>query len=119
LRKLPVLYVVQDNGYAISVPVDHQTAGGSISKLVENFPHLLTLECDGTDFPESYETARRAVEHVARIRAGPDSCACRAPYSHSLSDDERVYKPEEIRRQEASSILFSDCSGFSSVHICS
>ena len=102
LRKLPLLYVVQDNGYAISTPVDHQTAGGSISRLVKGFPHLLTLECDGTDFPESYETARQAVEHV-RGHRGPALIHAHVirPFSHSLSDDERVYKPEEIRRQEA------------------
>ncbi len=102
LRRLPVLFVVQDNGYAISVPVDHQTAGGSISKLVKSFPDLLTLECDGTDFLESHETARQAVEYV-RNRRGPALIHAHVvrPYSHSLSDDERVYKPEEIRRQEA------------------
>ncbi|MGA2630103.1 MAG: dehydrogenase E1 component subunit alpha/beta [Terriglobia bacterium] len=102
LRKLPLLYVVQDNGYAISTPVDHQTAGGSISKLVKSFPHLLTLECDGTDFPESYETARQAVEYV-RGHRGPALIHAHVirPFSHSLSDDERVYKPEEVRRQEA------------------
>ena len=102
LRKLPVLYVVQDNGYAISVPVDHQTAGGSISKLVQSFPHLLTLECDGTDLPASYETARQAVEYV-RAHRGPALVHAHVvrPYSHSLSDDERAYKPEEVRKQEA------------------
>lgn len=102
IRKLPVLYVVEDNGYAISVPVDAQTAGGSISRLVKNFPHLLTLECDGTDFLESYEAARGAVEHV-RQRGGPALVHAHVirPYSHSLSDDERLYKPEEIRQQEA------------------
>ena len=102
LRKLPVLYMVEDNGYAISVPVDAQTAGGSISRLVRSFPDLLTLECDGTDFLESYETCGKAVEHV-RQRRGPAlvHAHCVRPYSHSLSDDERLYKPEEIRRQEA------------------
>ncbi len=101
-RRLPVLYVVQDNGYAISVPVDVQTAGGKISGLVRSFPHLLTLECDGTDFPESYETARKAVEYV-RERKGPALIHAHVirPYSHSLSDDERFYKPEEVRQQEA------------------
>jgi len=101
-RKLPVLYVVQDNGYAISVPVDVQTAGGSISGLVRSFPHLLCLECDGTDFPESYETAAKAVEHVRR-RQGPALIHAHVirPYSHSLSDDERVYKSEEVRQEEA------------------
>jgi 2-oxoisovalerate dehydrogenase E1 component len=102
LRKLPVLYVVEDNGYAISVPVDAQTAGGSISRLVRSYPDLLTLECEGTDFLESYETCGKAVEYV-RQRRGPAlvHAHCVRPYSHSLSDDERLYKPEEIRRQEA------------------
>jgi 2-oxoisovalerate dehydrogenase E1 component len=101
-RKLPVLYVVQDNGYAISVPVDVQTAGGKISALWRSFPHLLTIECDGTDFPESYEAAGKAVEYV-RERQGPALIHAHVvrPYSHSLSDDERLYKPEEVRQQEA------------------
>ena len=101
-RKLPVLYVVQDNGYAISVPVDVQTAGGKISALLRSFPHLLTLECDGTDFPESYAAAGKAVEYV-RERKGPALIHAHVvrPYSHSLSDDERLYKPEEVRQQEA------------------
>jgi 2-oxoisovalerate dehydrogenase E1 component len=101
-RKLPLLYVVEDNGYAISVTVDLQTAGGSLTPLVRNFPNLLTLECDGTDFAESYEAAAKATEHVRR-RQGPALIHAHVirPYSHSLSDDERLYKPEEIRRQEA------------------
>jgi 2-oxoisovalerate dehydrogenase E1 component len=101
-RKLPVLYVVQDNGYAISVPVSVQTAGGKISGLVQGFPHLLTLECDGTDFPATYETAASAVAYV-RERRGPALIHAHVvrPYSHSLSDDERLYKPEEVRQNEA------------------
>jgi 2-oxoisovalerate dehydrogenase E1 component len=101
-RRLPVLYVVEDNGYAISVPVDVQTAGGSISRLVKSFPYLLALECDGTDFPESYEVAGKAVEYV-RQRKGPALIHAHVvrPYSHSLSDDERLYKSEEVRQQEA------------------
>jgi 2-oxoisovalerate dehydrogenase E1 component len=101
-RKLPVLYVVQDNGYAISTPVDLQTSGGKISSLVRSFPHLLTLECDGTDFPESYETVGKAVDYV-RHGEGPALVHAHVvrPYSHSLSDDERLYKPEEVRQQEA------------------
>jgi 2-oxoisovalerate dehydrogenase E1 component len=101
-RKLPVLYVVQDNGYAISVPVDVQTAGGKISGLTKSFPNLLTLECDGTDFPASYQAAAQAVEYI-RQRNGPALIHAHVvrPYSHSLSDDERAYKTEEVRQQEA------------------
>jgi len=101
-RRLPVLYVVEDNGYAISVPVDVQTAGGRISRLVKDFPNLLTLECDGTDFVESYEAAGKAVGHI-RKRQGPALLHAHVirPYSHSLSDDERLYKSEEVRQEEA------------------
>ena len=102
LRKLPVFFVVEDNGYAISVPVDVQTPGGNISRLVKDFPHLLALECDGTDFLESYHAAGRAVEHVRHHR-GPAFLHGHVirPYSHSLSDDERLYKSEETRQHEA------------------
>ncbi|HVA00983.1 MAG TPA: dehydrogenase E1 component subunit alpha/beta [Terriglobia bacterium] len=102
LRRLPVLYVVEDNAYAISVPVDDQTAGGSISGLLKDFPGLLTLECDGTDFLESYETTGRAAAYV-RQRRGPALIHAHVirPYSHSMSDDERLYKTEQVRHQEA------------------
>ncbi len=49
LRKLPVLFLIEDNGWAISVPVAHQTPGGNISKLVANYPGLHIEECDGSD----------------------------------------------------------------------
>jgi 2-oxoisovalerate dehydrogenase E1 component len=100
--KLPVVYVVQDNGYAISVPVEVNTAGGSISKLVTTFPDLLVIECDGTDFEESYEAMGRAVAH-ARARHGPALVHAHVirPYSHSLSDDERFYKTAAMRDEEA------------------
>jgi 2-oxoisovalerate dehydrogenase E1 component len=101
-RKLPVFFVVEDNGYAISVPVDVQTPGGNLSPLVKNFPNLLALECDGTDFLEAHAAAGRAVEHV-RQRRGPALLHAHVirPYSHSLSDDERLYKSEETRQREA------------------
>ena len=100
--KLPVVYLVEDNGYAISVPVDVQTAGGNIARLVSGFPDLLVLECDGTDLLESWQTFERAAAHA---RGGHGPVLVRAdvvrPYSHSLSDDERFYKTEEMRQTEA------------------
>jgi 2-oxoisovalerate dehydrogenase E1 component len=102
LRRAPVLFLVEDNGYAISVPIEVQTAGGNISKLVANFPHFHVAECDGTDPLESYATLARAVEHC-RARRGPALVHAHVtrPYSHSLSDDERLYKSPDEREAEA------------------
>ncbi|MGD2068651.1 MAG: dehydrogenase E1 component subunit alpha/beta [Gemmatimonadota bacterium] len=100
--KLPVLFVVEDNEYAISVPVEVQTAGGSVSKLVTGFPDLLVRECDGTDVVEVYRVAGELVEHCRR-RQGPAllHAHCIRPYSHSMSDDERAYRPEAERDEQA------------------
>jgi 2-oxoisovalerate dehydrogenase E1 component len=100
--ELPVVFLIEDNGFAISVPVEVNTAGGSISKLVTGFPGLYVQECDGTDLLESYETMERAVAY-ARERKGPALVHAHVirPYSHSLSDDERFYKTEEMRAEEA------------------
>ncbi len=77
LEKLPLLYLVQDNGYAISVPVEKQTAGGNIARVVEHFPGLRVFECDGTNFVESYKTMAAAVAHCrARLGSGAGACAC-------------------------------------------
>ncbi|HEU4597032.1 MAG TPA: thiamine pyrophosphate-dependent enzyme [Pyrinomonadaceae bacterium] len=100
--KLPVLFLVEDNGYAISVPVEVQTAGGDVSKLVAGFPDLYLQKCDGTDPIESLETLQRAVEYC-RARRGPAlvHATCIRPYSHSLSDDEKLYRPDEERTSDA------------------
>jgi len=100
--KLPVLYLVEDNGYAISVPVEVNTAGGSISKLVRSFPGLLVEECDGCDFIASYDTLAKAIDHV-RKRKGPALVHAKVirPYSHSLSDDETMYRPADERESDA------------------
>jgi 2-oxoisovalerate dehydrogenase E1 component len=100
--KLPVVFLVEDNGYAISVPVEVQTAGGDVSRLVEGFPSLYVQRCDGTDAIESLETMRRAVDYC-RQRKGPSLVHAKVirPYSHSLSDDEKLYRPDEERSSDA------------------
>jgi 2-oxoisovalerate dehydrogenase E1 component len=101
-KKLPIVYLCEDNGYAISVPVEVQTPGGDISRLVEHFPGLRTFRCDGTDYLASYRTMRDAVAHV-RARKGPVFVHATTirPYSHSLSDDEKLYKTAAEREAEA------------------
>jgi 2-oxoisovalerate dehydrogenase E1 component len=99
---LPIVYLVEDNGYAISVPVEVNTPGGSISEIVKGFPGLYVQQVDGCDFVASYETMQRAVQH-ARERRGPALVHARTirPYSHSLSDDEVLYRPADEREAEA------------------
>jgi 2-oxoisovalerate dehydrogenase E1 component len=91
--KLPVLFVVEDNGYAISTPVEANTPGGNISHLIANFPNFHFSEVDGTDPIASYNAM---VEAVAYCRAGKGPALVHGhvirPYSHSLSDDERLYR---------------------------
>jgi 2-oxoisovalerate dehydrogenase E1 component len=100
--KLPVVFVVEDNGYAISTPVEVNTAGGSISDLFSGFPNLFIQKCDGTNPIESYEAFKLAVAYC-RERKGPAFVHGKVirPYSHSLSDDEKLYRPEEERNYEA------------------
>jgi len=101
-EKLPVLFLIEDNGYAISVPVEVQTAGGNVSHLVSNFPNLHVEECDGTDPVASYAACKRAVEYC-RSGKGPALVHGHVirPYSHSLSDDERLYRPDAERQKDA------------------
>jgi 2-oxoisovalerate dehydrogenase E1 component len=101
-RRLPLVYLVEDNGYAISVPVEVQMPGGDISRLVEGFPALHVIRVDGTDFEASWHAVGAAFA-VARRRQGPALIHAKVvrPYSHSLSDDERLYKPAAERDSEA------------------
>ena len=101
-KKLPIVFVVEDNEYAISVPVEVQTAGGNISRLVSGFPNFHFEEVDGTDPVVSYAAMKRAVDYC---RAGKGPAFVHAhvirPYSHSLSDDERLYRPDVERQRDA------------------
>ncbi len=100
--KLPVVFLVEDNGYAISVPVEVNTAGGSISRLLTGFPGLFIQEVDGCDVFASYDAMVKAVDY-ARARKGPALVHAKVirPYSHSLSDDEVQYRPPVERQVDA------------------
>ena len=101
--KLPVVFLIEDNGYAISVPVDVQTAGGNVAQLVRNFPNLHWVgEINGSDPVESYGILKEAVEYC-RDRKGPAfvRAIVTRPYSHSMSDDESKYRSKSERDSEA------------------
>jgi 2-oxoisovalerate dehydrogenase E1 component len=102
LENLPLVILIEDNGFAISVPVEKQTPGANVSALLEGFPNLLRLEVDGTDFMASYGAMTEAVEYC-RARKGPAVVHAHVirPYSHSLSDDERLYKTSAERNAES------------------
>ncbi|MGH8004028.1 MAG: thiamine pyrophosphate-dependent enzyme, partial [Limisphaerales bacterium] len=126
LYRLPVLFLIEDNDYAISVPKEFQTAGGSISKLVANFPSLFIKEVDGCDPLKSYEVIKEAERYIrssalgsesneegrgstgspprAESRGGPALVHAHVirPYSHSLSDVQADYRsPKEIAEENA------------------
>jgi 2-oxoisovalerate dehydrogenase E1 component len=101
-QKLPVIFMVEDNGYAISVPVEVNTPGGNISRLVANFPNFHFAEIDGTDAEASLRAFQAAAEHC-RAGLGPAFVHghCVRPYSHSLSDDDKLYRSAAEREADA------------------
>jgi 2-oxoisovalerate dehydrogenase E1 component len=94
-EKLPVLFVIQNNRYAISVPVEHQTAGkdGSVAEMMGGFHSLYRKRIDGTDFFESYSELKEAIDY---IKSGKGPALIEANVvrlqSHSSSDDQRKYR---------------------------
>jgi 2-oxoisovalerate dehydrogenase E1 component len=109
VNKLPVMFMIEDNGYAISVPVEVQTPDGSISKALKNFPGLETFECDGNCPIESYASVSEAAQYV-RDGQGPVLVHAHVtrPYSHSLSDDHSMYRTsEELEREKKIDVFHS------------
>jgi 2-oxoisovalerate dehydrogenase E1 component len=101
-QKLPVIFLVEDNGYAISTPVEVNTPGGNISKLVANFPNFFFAEIDGTDAELCLRTVEAAAAHC-RAGLGPALVHghCVRHYSHSLSDDDKLYRSAAEREADA------------------
>ena len=101
-QKLPVIFCVEDNGYAISVPVEVNTPGGNISRLVANFPNFYFAEIDGNDPVVSLRAFQEAAAHC-RAGRGPALVHghCVRLYSHSLSDDDKLYRRAAEREADA------------------
>ena len=101
-RKLPVIFCVEDNGYAISTPVEVSMPGGNISRLVANHPNFYFAEVDGTDAEASFRAFQSAVAYC-RAGLGPAFVHghCMRAYSHSLSDDDRLYRSQAEREADA------------------
>jgi len=101
-RRLPVIFMIEDNGYAISVPVEVNTSGGNISRLVANFPNFHFEEIDGTDAEASLRAFQRAAEYC-RAGNGPAFVHghCIRIYSHSQSDDDKLYRSAAEREADA------------------
>src|SRR5581483_2974268 len=98
---LPVLYVVADNGYAISVRAEDQSPA-PISEMVRGFRGLAVTKIDGRDYFQARHFGARA---VARVRAGEGPGLIHAkvtrPYSHSAADTQSKYRPAEELADEA------------------
>lgn len=99
--KLPVLYVVADNGYAISVP-SYQQSPAPISELVKSFPNLAVHRLDGRDY---FEVRKKAPAIVSAVRRGSGPALVHAtvtrPYSHSSADTQSKYRPKHELDDEA------------------
>ncbi|CAN5369774.1 dehydrogenase E1 component subunit alpha/beta [soil metagenome] len=100
-RCLPVLFLVEDNEYAISVPVEVTTAGGDIGAAFSGVPGLRIIRCDGTDLFEAVDACEEAVRHL-RDGRGPVLLHAKVtrPYSHSLSDDQIYYRTKDELESE-------------------
>ncbi|MDR3624250.1 MAG: thiamine pyrophosphate-dependent enzyme [Chlamydiales bacterium] len=101
LHQLPVIFMVQDNGWAISVPVTEQTAGGSIAHVARGHQGVETSEVDGCSYEEVSSAMQRAVSR-ARSGFGPSVIIAKVPRlaAHSSSDDPQKYKSLEHVEEE-------------------
>lgn len=101
IHKLPVIFVIQDNGWAISVPVEEQTAGGSILNVAKGYYGMNAVEVDGYNVLQMTEAFNHAVVR-ARTNEGPTVLIAKLPRlgPHSSSDDPRKYREEsEIEKE--------------------
>lgn len=101
IHNLPILFVIQDNGWAISVPVEEQTAGGTIAKMARGYEGLAVFECDGCDYVQTSDALAKATQK-ARTGQGPSLIVAHVPRigPHSSSDDPKKYKCDVLIAEE-------------------
>ncbi len=101
--KLPVIFVIQNNGWAISVPVEDQTAGknASITEMMKGYENLLRISTDGTDYENMVKVADKAYEY-AYSGKGPVLVEAKVVrlFSHSSSDDQSKYRPKDSLEED-------------------
>jgi len=95
-EKVPVIFHVEDNEYAISVHISEQTAGGSVYSMVSGYQNLARFNVDGTDFFETHLAFKKAADR-ARKGKGPTVIISHVVrlLPHSSSDDQRKYRTED------------------------
>jgi 2-oxoisovalerate dehydrogenase E1 component len=113
VNKLPVLFMVEDNGFAISTPTYVQYPEGSISKTLDNFPGLKIFNCDGCCPIESFATMTEAANYIRTNRKPAIVHATvTRPYSHSLSDDHGMYRTKAELAEEGLRDVFNSFPNF-------
>lgn len=101
-EKFPIIFLIQNNHFAISVPFKDQVAGNSLYDLTSGYNNFLRIQVDGTDFVKSYEASLKAVEY-ARSGKGPVliEADCVRLFPHSSSDDQKKYRnADEIENEK-------------------
>jgi 2-oxoisovalerate dehydrogenase E1 component len=107
VNSLPVLFMVEDNGFAISTPTTVQYPGGSISKTLANFPGIKIFTCDGCCPIESFATMTEATSYIRKNRMPAlVHATVTRPYSHSLSDDHGMYRTKAELAEEGKRDVF-------------
>lgn len=101
LHRLSVVFVIQDNGWAISVPVSDQTAGGTIVKMARGYEGLSVFDVDGCDYEQLADALTVAVAR-GREKLGPSLIVAKVPRigPHSSSDDASKYKEKECIKED-------------------
>jgi 2-oxoisovalerate dehydrogenase E1 component len=101
-EKLPMVFLIENNNYAISVHISEQIAGESVSELVKNYQNLESISINGSDIEASYQALKQAHER-ARKGHGPTLIEAHVPrlQSHSISDNHLKYRTaEDIAKEQ-------------------